>query len=68
MSGNEVRHPDVSVQLTGEDGNGFVIASRVRRALERAGHQADAEAFFTEALSGDYDHLLATCQQWVEVL
>lgn len=61
-------HPDVEVQLSGEDGNGFVIASRVRSSLERAGYRDDAKTFFDEALSGDYDHLLQTAMKWVAVL
>jgi hypothetical protein len=31
------RYPKVHIQLTGEDGNGFLIASRVRMALNKAG-------------------------------
>lgn len=61
-------YPDITVQLTGEDGNGFVIVSRVRMALRRFGVPEDeCQAFFDEALSGDYDHLLQTCMKWVDV-
>ncbi len=36
-------------------------------ALKRAGvPQAERDAFFVEATSGDYDHLLATAMRWVE--
>jgi hypothetical protein len=63
-----VKHPEISVQLNGEDGNGFVIASRVRMALTRAGvPQEEREEFWADALSGDYHHLLATCMAWVDV-
>jgi hypothetical protein len=61
------KFPEVTVQLTGESGNAFVIVSRVRKALERAGHREEAKAFFDEALSGDYDHVLQTCMDWVNV-
>jgi hypothetical protein len=27
----------------------------------------EIDAFFTEAKSGDYDHLLQTCVRWFEV-
>ena len=65
---SELKYPHVEVQLSGEDGNGFLIACRVRGALRRAGVPAEErEAFFTEALSGNYDHLLATCMKWVDV-
>lgn len=62
------KFPDVTVQLTGEDGNGFFIVARVRKALERAGHREAAAEFFTEATSGDYNHLLQTALDYVEVL
>lgn len=62
------KFPDVQVQLSGEDGNGFFIVARVRKALERAGHREAEVEFFTEATSGDYDHLLQTCMRWVTVL
>ena len=61
------KFPDVHVNLTGRDGNGFVIAVTVRRALERAGHTEAAKEFFADALSGDYDHLLQTAMEYVEV-
>ncbi|QGZ17132.1 hypothetical protein HYQ19_gp033 [Arthrobacter phage DrYang] len=61
------KFPDVEVQLTGEDGNAFFIVSRVRKALERAGHREEATQFFDEALKGTYDELLQTCQKWVTV-
>lgn len=61
------KFPEVYVQLTGQDGNGFGVASRVRMALERAGHKDAARECFDEMLSGDYDHLLATAMRWVAV-
>ena len=64
----DVRYPDVEVQLSGEDGNAFAILGRVRSALRRAGvDNTEIEAFFTEAMSGDYNHLLQTCMCWVNV-
>lgn len=63
-----VRFPDVSVRLVGEDGNAFAILGRVRAALRRGGATPDDLAAFTaEATSGDYNHLLATCMDWVDV-
>ena len=64
---DEVRYPDVEVQLTGQDGNAFAVLGAVRKALVDAGHQDEVEAFFAEATSGDYDHLLGTCMRWVNV-
>lgn len=62
------KYPDITVQLTGEDGNAFSILGRVIRALKRGKvPQEEIEVFKKEATSGDYDHLLVTCMQWVDV-
>ena len=62
------RYPHVHVQLTGEDGNPMSIIARVSRELRHAGVEPGMVALFREqALSGDYDHVLATCMQWVSV-
>jgi hypothetical protein len=29
--------------------------------------KSEIDAFFAEATSGDYDHLLATCMRWFEI-
>ncbi len=63
-----VRHPEIEVQLSGEDGNAFAILGRMQRALRNSGvPQAEVEAFLSEATSGDYDDLLACCAKWVSV-
>ncbi len=62
----EIKHPEVQVNLIGEDGNAFSILGRVRVAMRDAGvGNKDIEAFTAEATSGDYDHLLATVMRWV---
>lgn len=61
------KYPDVTVQLTGKDGNAFNIIGLVSRALRRAGYADQVAAFQKEATSGDYDNLLATAMRWVEV-
>jgi hypothetical protein len=68
MDPDEIRHPEVEVQLTGGDGNAFAVLGVVRKALVDAGHHDEVEAFFAEATIGDYDHLLRTCMRWVTVL
>jgi Domain of unknown function (DUF4314) len=61
------RYPEVQVQLSGEDGNAFAILGRTAAALRQAGvPQEEIEAFFAEATSGDYDHLLQTTMRWVD--
>ena len=60
---------DIQVQLTGHDGNAFAILGRMTRELRRAKvSEEEIKEFQTEATSGDYNHLLATCMDWVEVL
>ena len=61
------RHPEVQVQLSGQDGNAFAILGRTAAALRAAGvPQDEIDAFFAEATSGDYDHLLQTTMAWVD--
>lgn len=62
------KYPNVTVTLTGTDGNAFFIIGRVGKAMRNAGVPNDEiEAFRAEAMSGDYDNVLQTCMRWVEV-
>ena len=57
-----------TVRLVGEDGNAFAIMGRVSAALKKVGISGEErEAFRQQAMSGDYDHLLRTVMEWVEV-
>ena len=58
---------DVVVKLVGEDGNSFSILAKVSKALKKAGYKDLANEFMDEATSGNYDHLLQTCMNYVEV-
>jgi len=58
---------DVVVKLVGEDGNSFAILAKVSKALKKAGYKDLANEFMDEATSGNYDHLLQTCMNYVEV-
>jgi Domain of unknown function (DUF4314) len=61
------RYPDIQVQLSGGDGNAFAILGRTAGALRAAGvPQEEIDAYFAEATSGDYDHLLHTTMAWVD--
>lgn len=63
-----VKYPEIEVELVGNDGNAFAILGAVAGALKKAGvPQAERDAFYAEATSGDYDHLLRTACNWVEV-
>jgi len=62
------KYPDITVRLVGEDGNVFAILGAVKEALKHGGVDlAERDAFFDEATSGDYDHLLQTAMRWVNV-
>lgn len=62
------KYPNITVQLSNEDGNAFAILGRVKRALQRAGIASDEQQqYIAEATSGNYDHLLATTTLWVNV-
>jgi len=65
---NDVKYPEIDVQLSDEDGNAFGIIGRVALALRRAGVPKDEiDAFRTEAMSGDYDNVIQTAMKWVNV-
>jgi hypothetical protein len=62
------KFPHVNVQLSASDGNAFVIIGAVRRAMKRGGASSeDCAAFSEQAMSGDYDNVLRTCMEWVNV-
>lgn len=64
----EAKYPDITVKLTETDGNAFAIISKVCMHLRRAGVPAkEIDKFCEEAMDGDYNHLLRTCIEWVEV-
>jgi hypothetical protein len=59
---------DIQVQLIGKDGNAFAIMGAVQRALRKAGApKEEINQYLKEAMSGDYDNLLRTTMDWVEV-
>lgn len=63
-----IRHPEITVQLVGGDGNAVAILGAVQRAMRKAGlPKAELDAFMEEALAGDYTALLGTCCRWVDV-
>ncbi len=63
----DTRYPDIHVKLVGTDGNAFSILGTVSKAMRRAGlGKTEIDAFMKEAMSGDYNNLLATCMRWVD--
>jgi len=62
------KYPNVSVELTGHDGNAYNIIGRCLKAARRAGLGAGPiAAFQIEATSGDYDNVLQTAMRWFDV-
>ena len=59
----------IRVPLIGEDGNAFAVMGAVQRALRKAGASKDEiNQYLKDAMSGDYDNLLRTTMEWVEVV
>jgi hypothetical protein len=60
-------HPEVSVQLSGHDGNAFIILGLCQKASQRARlSDVKIDEFTEEATSGDYDHLIRTALYWFD--
>lgn len=65
---DDVRYPEVEVQLSGEDGNAYGILGVVGKALRRQVSEEAASSYVDEATQGDYDHLLRVTMTTVTVL
>ena len=60
---------DIDVKLTGRDGNAMAIIGAVTAAIKKAGAtEEQCKEYFAESTASDYDHLLRTAMQWVNVL
>lgn len=60
------KYPDTTLEITGQDGNAFVLIGRTRQALRKAGASADEIQEFTdEASSGDYFTVIDAITKWV---
>jgi hypothetical protein len=64
----DIKHPDVTVKLVGEDGNVFAIVGRVSLALRHAGYPDEAKDFVAAATAcHSYDEVLGLCLATVDV-
>lgn len=71
------KYENCTVKLVGKDGNAFAIIGNVKNTLTRylrnvekmdsTTIKTEIDAFTAEAMSGDYDNLLITCMNWVNV-
>jgi hypothetical protein len=53
------------LKLVGEDGNAFSIIGRAIKVAKRENWSAERiKQFRDEAMAGDYDNVLATCEKW----
>jgi hypothetical protein len=58
----------ITVKLIGKDGNAFNLIGLVSNALRKAkAPKEEVRKFQKEAMSGDYDNVLITCMDWVNV-
>jgi len=61
------KYGHVRVQLVGRDGNAFYILGRCQQAAKGGKvPPEEIQNFMSEAQSGDYDQLLATCLRWFD--
>lgn len=66
MAEQEIKKP--KLKLVGEDGNAFAVLGAAQRAARNAGWTKEQiDAYRTEAMSGDYDNLLAVTQEYFDV-
>ena len=62
------KHPEIEVRLVGSDGNAFVIISKVTKAMKRANlPEEEIAQYQKEAMGGDYQKMLVTTMEWVDV-
>jgi len=63
-----MKYPNIKVKLSGTDGNAFAIMGKVIRAMRENNVQPEEiKEFQKEVKSGDYEHLLITCMDYVDV-
>ena len=54
--------------LVGVDGNAYSVMGYTSRALRREGFGKDViDKMHKEAMSGDYDHLVSTCMNYIDM-
>lgn len=59
---------NVTVQLSGNDGNAFAVMGAVKSALKKSGaSKKEIEQYLVDSMSGDYDNLLRVATDWVKV-
>lgn len=68
MTTTDILFPDVTVELSGGEGNVYVLIGKVKQALNRAGHHVEASTFSTTAMQSEsYDDVIQLIMQTVTV-
>lgn len=66
----KMKEPDFTpeVRLVGEDGNAFAVLGKVAKALRTAGADKEyIDEYLNKATAGDYNHLLGTTMEYVDI-
>jgi hypothetical protein len=59
---------NVTVKLSGNDGNAFAIMGSVRNALKKAGATKEQlDQYTMDSMSGDYQNLLRVASRYVNI-
>lgn len=63
-----IKHPEITVQLVGQNGNVFNLMGIVANALRKNGFGEEVQSFITEVTSSQsYHEALAVMMRWVDV-
>ena len=63
-----MKYPNIKVKLSNTDGNAFALMGKVSGAMRKAGvPKTEIDQMLEEATAGDYNHLLSTLCEWVNV-
>jgi len=58
----------VQIDPTSPEGNSLSVVGKVRRTLRALGvPRTEIQRFQDDALSGDREHLIAVCREWVDL-
>ena len=64
----EPKYPHITVNLTGNDSNAFMVLGLCQRAARAVDlPKEEIDAFREEATAGDYNHLLQTAMRWFNI-
>jgi hypothetical protein len=64
---DEPLHPEITVEIKLYADKPMACMAVVRRALQKAGHRAEASSFTAEALAADPESVLAVAARYVSV-